>query len=158
MRSLPWVHCCFCIVKGANMSCMPTSSLEPFFAAMCALQLVRIMLQSSMRWHWHSHLQEVVRIRTLYILNQFESGFKLWWLFSHPRLTFQPQLPNPVLMADTSPSTQCYATRTMNVDQHPGLAIPVRKRCTKAEMAWDKALQEEKKATSKWKALHTLWS
>ena len=49
-------------------------------------------------------------------------------------------------MADTSPSTQCRATRTMNIDQHPGLAIPVRKRRTKAEMAWDKALQEEKKA------------
>ena len=91
-----------------------------------------------------------MRIRTLYILDQFESGFKLRWLFSHPRLTFQPQLPNPVLMADTSPSTQCHATRTMNIDQHPGLAIPVRKRCTKAEMAWDKALQEEKKAEKKY--------
>ena len=52
-------------------------------------------------------------------------------------------------MADTSPSTQHRATRTMNIDQHPGLAIPVRKRCTKAEMAWDKALQEEKKAEKK---------
>ena len=52
-------------------------------------------------------------------------------------------------MADTSPSTQRRATRTMNIDQHPGLAIPVRKRCTKAEMAQDKALQEEKKAKKK---------
>ena len=52
-------------------------------------------------------------------------------------------------MADKSPSTQRHATRTTNVDQHPGLAIPVRKRCTKAEMAWDKALQEEKKAEKK---------
>ena len=32
----------------------------------------------------------------------------------------------------------------MNIDQHPGLAIPVRKRHTKAEMAQDKALQEKK--------------
>ena len=75
--------------------------------------------------------------------------FRSQLLFSHPHLTFQPQLPNPVLMADTSPSTQCRATRTMNIDQHPGLAIPVRKRRTKAEMAWDKALQEEKKAKKK---------
>ena len=90
-----------------------------------------------------------MRIRTLDILDQFESGFKLQQLFSHPRLTFQPQLPNPVLMADKSPSTQRRATRTMNVDQHPGLAIPVRKRHTKAEMAQDKALQEEKKSQKK---------
>ena len=32
----------------------------------------------------------------------------------------------------------------MNIDQHPGLAIPVRKGHTKAEMAQDKALQEKK--------------
>ena len=69
------------------------------------------------------------------------------FLSSH--LTFQPQLPNPVLNADTSPSTQRCATRTTNIDQHPGLAIPVRKRHTKAEMARDKALQEEKKAEKK---------
>jgi hypothetical protein len=54
-------------------------------------------------------------------------------------------------MADTNPSAEGRATRTRttNADQHPGLAVPVRKRRTKAEMARDKALLEEQKAEKK---------
>ena len=48
-------------------------------------------------------------------------------------------------MADTSPSAERRATRATNADQHPGLAVQNRKRRTKAEMARDRALLEEKK-------------
>jgi hypothetical protein len=49
-------------------------------------------------------------------------------------------------MADTSPSAGRRATRATNADQHPGLAVQIRKRRTKAEMARDRNLLEEKKA------------
>ena len=54
-------------------------------------------------------------------------------------------------MADTNPSAGGPATRTRttNVDQHPGLAVPVRRRRTKEEMACDKARLEEQKAKKK---------
>ena len=56
-------------------------------------------------------------------------------------------------MADTNPSAGGPATRTRttNVDQHPGLAVPlaVRRRRTKEEMARDKARLEEQKAEKK---------
>lgn len=67
----------------------PNSSLEPSFAAECALQLARIMLLSNMR----SHEPEVVRngLRTWIIIwssqgsSQTLTGFSL-------TLTFQPRL------------------------------------------------------------------
>ena len=49
-------------------------------------------------------------------------------------------------MADTNPPAERRATRTTNADQHPGRVVPIRKRRTKAEMARDNALKEEKKA------------
>ena len=48
-------------------------------------------------------------------------------------------------MADTNPPAECQATRPTNADQHPGLAV-MRKRHTKAEIEYEKALLEEKKA------------
>jgi len=53
-------------------------------------------------------------------------------------------------MADANPPVERrVATRTTNANQHPGRAVPIRKRRTKAEMARDKALLEEKKAEKK---------
>ena len=53
-------------------------------------------------------------------------------------------------MADTNPPAERrVATRTTNADQHPGQVVPIRKRRTKAEMARDKALADEKKAEKK---------
>lgn len=49
-------------------------------------------------------------------------------------------------MADTNPSNGRVATRATNSDQHPGrVDQQFRKRRTKAEIARDNALQEEKK-------------
>jgi hypothetical protein len=48
--------------------------------------------------------------------------------------------------SDTNPSADRRATRTANADQHPGLVLKTRKRHTKAEIARDKALEEEQKA------------
>ena len=48
-------------------------------------------------------------------------------------------------MADTSPSTGRRATRATNANQHPGRVDLIRKRRTKAEIARDNVLQEEKK-------------
>lgn len=54
-------------------------------------------------------------------------------------------------MADTNPSTGRRATRATNADQHPGQVQvdQIRKRRTKAEMARDNALKEEKKVQKK---------
>jgi len=52
-------------------------------------------------------------------------------------------------MAKTNPSTERLGTRSTNADQHPGRAVPIRKRRTKAEMARDNALVEEKKSEKK---------
>ena len=49
-------------------------------------------------------------------------------------------------MADTNPSTERRTTRAINADQHPGRVDQTRKRRTKAEIARDNALKEEKKA------------
>jgi hypothetical protein len=47
-------------------------------------------------------------------------------------------------MADTNPTER--RTRATNVDQHPGRPdVTIRKRRTKAEIARDNALQEEKR-------------
>ena len=43
------------------------------------------------------------------------------------------------------PSTERRVTRAKNVDQHPGLIEPKRKRRTKAEIEHDNALLQEKK-------------
>jgi len=65
-------------------------------------------------------------------------------------------------MADTNPPAERrVATRTTNADQHPGQVVPIRKRRTKAEMAQDKALADEKKPKKnarKPKVLHALQS
>ena len=64
----------------------------------------------------------------------------------HTRLTFN-HLPFPVLMPDTNPSTERRATRPSNAEQHPGLvAVPIRKRRTKAEIERDRAHKEDQKA------------
>ena len=55
-------------------------------------------------------------------------------------------------MADTPHmhlSAGCRATRATNADQHPGRVDQIRKRRTKAEIAQDNALQEEKKDQKK---------
>jgi hypothetical protein len=49
-------------------------------------------------------------------------------------------------MSDTNPSAERRATRATNADQHPGRVFSIRKRRTKAEIARDNALLEEKKA------------
>lgn len=48
-------------------------------------------------------------------------------------------------MPNTKPSAERLETRATNASQHPGRAIPVRKRRTKEEIARDNALLEEKK-------------
>ena len=52
-------------------------------------------------------------------------------------------------MADPNPPAERRATRPTNANQHPGMVVPVRKRRTKAEMARDRALEEERKAEEK---------
>ena len=51
-------------------------------------------------------------------------------------------------MSDTNPSSERRTTRATDAGQHPGHAVTgtIRKRCTKEEMAWDKALLAAKKA------------
>ena len=46
-------------------------------------------------------------------------------------------------MANKKNTTGHPATRATNANQHPGVPDQIKKRRTKAEMAWDKALQEE---------------
>lgn len=136
------------------MSCTPASGLKPFSASMCStLQLKRIVLLSADTRRRHIKREpdvvrigtcefssESVNVQTLNILNlEIPTTLDI--------STFQPLLFQYCddLMSDTNPSTGRRTTRPTNADQHPGQVAldQIRKRRTKAEIARDKALQEE---------------